>query len=353
MTGESNPEERPVDSNTGDGESESPVLLDSESSEMVSGGDDSADSSEASQPSTSKQNGDGQSDSQASDSSESGRLGSLDPTVKVKRPEHNQLLDEAKEKPTKSESESDESLEAAHSEHKTSEDGGGSDTEHPKRVRRSAAKGPIPAGQRRQTPGGPRDQRRPRGRDVHASSHGSPSHDMMASVLQSLQQLTTRTTHLESNTQKIARALVEIVKEGDNRKRAYDVLYDEMRQYKENFLWQCQKPLFMDLITLFDSILRVERQYESTEGMEKVAGDFRYLKDELLETLYRYDVELIEEHPDRLDIGFQKPIKRVDTDDPSEDRAVVKIVREGFGREGMILRPQEIVVKRYSESKEG
>lgn len=324
MTGESNPEERPVDSTAGDAESEPPVLVDSDSSEAAATGTDSSDSATNSEQ-----------DSDAASTSESGRLGSLDPTVRVKRPNG-------------SSEDGDDSAESAEAK---GGDDGSSDSEAAKR-RRPSAKTPaaVQSSQRRQAVG-PRDQRRPR-RDPQ-SAHGSGKPEIMASVLQGLQQLTTRTTHLESNTQKIARALVEIVKEGENRKRAYDVLYDEMRQYKENFLWQCQKPLFMDLITLFDSILRVERQYEAMDGMEKVAGDFRYLKDELLETLYRYDVELIEEHPDRLDIGFQKPIKRVHTDDPSEDRAVVKIVREGFAREGMILRPQEIVVKRYSESKEG
>lgn len=330
MTGESNPEERPVDSTTGDTESEPPVLVDSDSSENSPSATDSSDSVASSS-----------SDSEAtstSDTQESGRLGSLDPTVKVKRPD----------------SVSDDSSDGEESSESTDAKGDDStDSEAVKRTRRPSAKTPaaIQASQRRQTPGAPRDQRRQR--PGAQSAHGSGKPELMSAVLQNLQQLTTRATHLESNTQKIARALVEIVKEGENRKRAYDVLYDEMRQYKENFLWQCQKPLFMDLITLFDSILRVERQYEAMEGMEKVAGDFRYLKDELLETLYRYDVELIEEHPDRLDIGFQKPIKRVDTDDPAEDRAVVKVVREGFAREGMILRPQEIVVKRYSESKEG
>lgn len=174
----------------------------------------------------------------------------------------------------------------------------------------------------------------------------------LALALQMIQGLTGRISNLETNTQKIARALVEIVKEGDNRKKAYDVLYDEMRQYKEDFLWKAQKPLFLDLIGLFDSMMRVEKKYEETQGMESVVEDFRYLKEALLETLYRYDVELIDDHPDRLDISFQKPIKRVDTDSPEDDKLVVQYVREGFTRDNTVLRPQEIVVKRFSEARE-
>jgi molecular chaperone GrpE len=337
MTGESNPEEQPVDSNSGESssEAESQVLVDSDSSDLEESGSGSAiPVAEGESPEESEPSGG------TSESGDSGRLGSLDPTVKLKRLNPPVLLgDDPKAGGSESSTQEPKAGEDV-------ADSRGPESDVLKRPRRPTPKG---SNSRRATPNVRQAERRPRPREAV----GPPKPDLSPSILQGVQQLTNRTNQLESNTQKIARALVEIVKEGENRKRAYDTLYDEMRQYKENFLWQCQKPLFMDLITLFDSILRIERQYESQVGMEKVSDDFRYLKDELLETLYRYDVELIEEHPEKLDIGFQKPIKRVDTDDPSEDRTVVKVVREGFAREGMILRPQEIVVKRYSEAKEG
>jgi molecular chaperone GrpE len=337
MTGESNPEDQPVDSGAEEKgpEAEPQLLVEPTASDSAN-----SDSPEANGASEERSDVPGNhSESALEDSSrspnagENGRHGNLEPTVKIKRPDQSSTIADDSEETTDLKVSQDES---PGQDEKPKEDG----------HKRSRKKGPN---QRRATPGTRGAERRQRGREAHSVI----KHEALTSLVQSIQQLTNRTALLESNTQKIARALVEIVKEGDNRKRAYDILYDEMRQYKENFLWQCQKPLFMDLITLFDSILRVEHQYEVQEGMEKVVGHFRYLKDELLETLYRYDVEMIEEHPEKLDIGFQKPIKRVATDNPSEDRSVVKVVREGFAREGMILRPQEIVVKRYREAKEG
>lgn len=211
----------------------------------------------------------------------------------------------------------------------------------------------------------PRGERRPSGRVSSADASrrvpaprraaarkSAPMRPEAHPLHANLQSLSLRASNIEANTQKIARALVEIVKEGENRKRAYDTLYDEMRQYKEDFLYRAQKPLFLELITLFDSILRVERQYEAKEGMDEAARDIRYLKDVLLEILYRYDIEVIEEHPEKLDISIQKPIKRVDVTDPAEDRVVVQYVREGFKRDNTVLRPQEIIVKRYCKAKE-
>ena len=206
----------------------------------------------------------------------------------------------------------------------------------------------------RPTPAGARPPRNPADAQRRKSGSRPGGSEVIGKAISGLGN---RIGQVESNTQKIARAMVEIVKEGENRKKAYDVLYGEMRQYKENFLWQCQKPLFMDLMSLFDSILRVERKYDESESAaegssEAVTEDLRYLKEELLEILYRYDIELIEDHPERLEISFQKPIKRIDSDDPDDDRRVVQYVREGFTKDKTVLRPQEIVVKRYSGAKE-
>jgi len=78
----------------------------------------------------------------------------------------------------------------------------------------------------------------------------------------------------------------------------------------------------------------------------------KHILEEVLEVLYRRDIELIEDRPKSLDIEFQKPVRRIETDDPGEDRAVDQIVREGFRLSGLILRPQEVVVKRCLKERE-
>jgi len=170
-----------------------------------------------------------------------------------------------------------------------------------------------------------------------------------AALLRGVQGLGGRLGQVEGNLKKVARAMVEVAREGEGRQRAYDVLYGELRQYKEDFLWRSQRPIFMDLIMLFDSISRSEKRTEAVDS-KGFSDELRYLREQLLELLYRYDIELIEEHPEHLDIGFQRPIKRVDCKDPADDRRVVECVREGFRRSGAVLRPQEIVVKRFVET---
>ena len=154
---------------------------------------------------------------------------------------------------------------------------------------------------------------------------------------------------VEGHVLKVAEAYQRISRSGQRKAQAYDQLYEELRQYKDNFLLQAQRPLFNDVLLLYDTLTRQLRRFEADEGPVERADVMSCLKDvldEVLEVLYRRDIEPIQERPDTLDIDFQKPVKRIDTDEPSEDRQVVQIVREGFRMNGTVYRAQEVVVKR-------
>ncbi len=148
----------------------------------------------------------------------------------------------------------------------------------------------------------------------------------------------------------VARAVEELAKDAQKRRKDYDALYAEMRGYKENFLETAQKPLFNALVLLFDAVDRIMRRVDEIPDAaipkDAVTEAFRQVKDQLVESLYRNDIELIEDRPAKLDVSFQKPVRRVETETAAEDRDVVQCVREGFRRRGIVFRPQEVVVKR-------
>jgi molecular chaperone GrpE (heat shock protein) len=156
---------------------------------------------------------------------------------------------------------------------------------------------------------------------------------------------------IESSMVRIAEAYQRVAKDGKRKDQAYDQLYEELRQYKDDWLLNAQKPLFRDVVLLYDSIARQLANFEQVEGAqlprEAVLGALKHLRDEVLEVLYRRDVERIEDTPPKLTIDFQKPVRRVDTDDPEQDRDVTQVLRDGFRLRGAVLRPQEVVVKRH------
>ncbi|MCA8922628.1 MAG: nucleotide exchange factor GrpE [Planctomycetes bacterium] len=159
---------------------------------------------------------------------------------------------------------------------------------------------------------------------------------------------------LETNLVRIAEAYQRVTLVSKRKEQAYDQLYEELRTYKDNFLLSAQKPLFKDILLLYDGVRRAQKRFE--DGEEQVSREdaikaFQDILEEILEVLYRRDIERIEEQPERLEIDFQKPVRRIETDDPNEDKQVDQIVRDGFRMDGAILRPQEVVVKRCLKEK--
>lgn len=153
---------------------------------------------------------------------------------------------------------------------------------------------------------------------------------------------------------KVAEAYQKLAKDGKRKDQAYDQLYEELRQYKDNFLKAAQKPVFLDVILLFDGIARTIASFSELPDekvtRQMVIDALTHTRDEIIELLYRRDIERIDETPKKLDISFQKPVTRVDTDSADEDRDIVQVVRDGFRWGGAVLRAQEVVVKRCTAS---
>jgi molecular chaperone GrpE (heat shock protein) len=129
--------------------------------------------------------------------------------------------------------------------------------------------------------------------------------------------------------------------------RAFEALYEELKQYKEDFVFQAEKPLLLDLLLFYDSLnwLRASAQKgEIAHG--DLSDSMQFLIDEFLEILYRRDVLPMESQP-TFDPSRQSGVKVVPTLDPAEDRQVSEVLKRGFTRAGRVLRSEEVVLKRF------
>ena len=52
----------------------------------------------------------------------------------------------------------------------------------------------------------------------------------------------------------IRSVLNERADQAEGQRQAFDALYDEMRQYKDDFIFQAEKPLLLDLLLFYDSL---------------------------------------------------------------------------------------------------
>jgi molecular chaperone GrpE (heat shock protein) len=180
----------------------------------------------------------------------------------------------------------------------------------------------------------------------------------MAAIKTAMISIDKKIAGTDVNIVKIAKAVEAIAADGLKRQKAYDELYAEMKDYKADFVYTSQKPLYMELLLLFDSIHRALKKLDEDKAEVVSRADIRdtvtKLKEELLEILYRHDIEPVAlVPPAKLDVEKQKPIKRIDTADPAEDKLVTEVIREGFMRGDVVLRPQEVVVKRHGAAAQG
>jgi molecular chaperone GrpE (heat shock protein) len=136
------------------------------------------------------------------------------------------------------------------------------------------------------------------------------------------------------------------------KEKAFDKLYEEMKRQKESFdmLDRAVKPILSDLLLLFDSMKKFELSLtdNQNENNEKISQDFKYVLDELIEILYRQEVIPIEESlSETFNSKIHKATKTENAENKDEDFKITNIVRSGFIWRDKVLRPQEVVIKRF------
>jgi molecular chaperone GrpE (heat shock protein) len=141
-----------------------------------------------------------------------------------------------------------------------------------------------------------------------------------------------------------------IQSEDSVREKAFDQLYEELKNYKDDWQFQAEKPLLLDLLLFYDSLNWFQESLVKQEmSRDVVADSFQYLIDEFLELLYRRDVMPMEAS-ETFDRKRHKAVQVVDSDTKSEDQHVEQVLKRGFRRGERVLRAEEVVIKRYRNS---
>ncbi|MDR4507735.1 MAG: nucleotide exchange factor GrpE [Candidatus Brocadiaceae bacterium] len=136
------------------------------------------------------------------------------------------------------------------------------------------------------------------------------------------------------------------------KEKAIDTLNEELKLYRDNFVFQAQRPLFIELILLYDNLMQLVNRFDTDKGLtdaeySTIKNNILNIKDELLEILYRRDVKPFDEHPDALDYKLHKTVSTISTPIESENNTVEKIMKTGFSWNEKVLRPEEVVIKKY------
>jgi hypothetical protein len=148
----------------------------------------------------------------------------------------------------------------------------------------------------------------------------------------------------------------------------FEALHAELRTYKDAFVKESVlKPVIRDLISLYDDITEIHRQLVLALSTQEKRGDLsgaalmmfehvlaptsqlEHNGHAILEVLERIDVTLMPSNTGKLDKQTQRAVSLEITEDPDQDQQVVKVVKRGFIWAGRILRPEDVIIKKWKE----
>jgi molecular chaperone GrpE len=132
------------------------------------------------------------------------------------------------------------------------------------------------------------------------------------------------------------------------KEEAFDRLYAEVEEVRQERSFQQLRPLLMDLILLYDRIEQgIQQMYELEGNSLGVIHLLTSFRDEVLEILYRRDVEMIVVGSIAFDRTLQQVMKLQPTALAEEHNQVARVVRRGFRYRNRILRSEEVIVYSY------
>jgi molecular chaperone GrpE (heat shock protein) len=136
--------------------------------------------------------------------------------------------------------------------------------------------------------------------------------------------------------------------------KLFDSLHKELISYRDNFVRESlQKPFIRDLLILFDDLSAIAGQFEDSATGDHAGGEGVQSHDNLkntlhflLEILHRLEVTEIE-RKETVDRTLHRVINYEAAESAEEDGRIVRRVRTGFTWHDRILRPEEVIAKRF------
>ena len=136
--------------------------------------------------------------------------------------------------------------------------------------------------------------------------------------------------------------------------RLFDSLHEELLTYRDNFLHESlQKPFIHDLVHLYDDLTSLSEQLQTAVPDGGSANTVRWRDNlenaihSLIEILHRFEVKEIEPK-ENVDRAIHRVLSFEPADYAEEDGRIVMRVRRGFFWRGKLIRPEEVIAKRFN-----
>lgn len=139
------------------------------------------------------------------------------------------------------------------------------------------------------------------------------------------------------------------VKYDESKERLIDMLHKELQTYREGMHFKILRPLFIDLIAMYDDLGRVvdDLKLKAEIAPPQVLQNFLSFQETVEEILQRNGVEPFYIEETHFVANKQRVLKLVATSNPALDKQVARRVRKGFAYDTRILRPEVVEIYKY------
>ena len=140
------------------------------------------------------------------------------------------------------------------------------------------------------------------------------------------------------------------VKYDESKEHLIDTLHRELQAYREGLHFRILRPLFLDLITMYDDLGKIVDALQaknSDSSPQQVIQNFASFQETIEEILQRHGVEAFYAEESTFIPSRQRVLKVLPTTDPTQDKHIVRRVRKGFAYESRVLRPEIVEIYKY------
>jgi molecular chaperone GrpE (heat shock protein) len=137
----------------------------------------------------------------------------------------------------------------------------------------------------------------------------------------------------------------------------FDALHGELKGYKDDFMLETAvRPVVRDLISLYDDNDEILRQVRaaiaedpngSSALLDHLCQNLEHHGHYIREVLERMEVRPLEPHLGKLDKRNQRVVAREPAESEDQDLIIVRSVRTGFLWRGKVVRPEEVVIRKW------
>ena len=139
------------------------------------------------------------------------------------------------------------------------------------------------------------------------------------------------------------------VKYDQSKERLIETLHRELQTYQEGLHFRVLRPVFTDLMTLYDDISKlVEGISVGDNGSEAVIQRMVIFQETVEDILRRNGAESFTVEGQNFQPNRQRALRVIPTPEPMQDKQIARRVRKGFIYEDIVLRSEIVEVYKYT-----